>query len=177
MAYSPRIGISIEQSRDRVRRARDDRLGGEESDAVQTIRATGAVGIGRFCCSCSTASVCLNPLWPAVATLSPPIPTGRSISTGLMRSSLGVLVHHSKRITRGEKSTGPAAAPCSGPGCSRRVPMPIPTVFFDSDRFDQWGHLATLVTIPSVSPPNRTVEEPAARPSGQKPSIFHPPPV
>jgi hypothetical protein len=68
-------------------------------------------------------------------------------------------------------------APCSGPGCSSRVPMPVPTVFFDSDRVDQWGNLTSLAIFKSASPRIRMIEEPAGRPSGQKPSIFHPPPA
>jgi hypothetical protein len=55
--------------------------------------------------------------------------------------------------------------------------MPIPTVFLDSDRFDQWGNLSTLAIFPNGSSPSRTIEELAARPTGQKPSIFHPPPA
>jgi hypothetical protein len=55
--------------------------------------------------------------------------------------------------------------------------MPIPTVFLDSDRFDQWGNVNSQAIRPSASPPGRTIDEPAARPTGQKPSIFHPPPA
>jgi hypothetical protein len=68
-------------------------------------------------------------------------------------------------------------APCSGPGCSNRMPLPAPTALPNYDRSDQWCVLTTLAFLPSVSPPSRMVDEPAARPSGEKPSIFHPPPA
>ncbi len=68
-------------------------------------------------------------------------------------------------------------APCSGPGCSSRRPMPVPASFLDSDRYDQWVALDTLAIVIGASPPARTIEEPAAHIMGEKPSIFHPPPV
>ncbi len=67
--------------------------------------------------------------------------------------------------------------PCSGPGCTSRVPVPVPTGFSQPDRSDQWGNLNTLAMLPIASPPSRTIDEPAVRPTGQKPSIFHPPPA
>jgi hypothetical protein len=67
--------------------------------------------------------------------------------------------------------------PCSGPGCSSRVPMPAPTAFPDSDRSDQWVVLNPCARLALASPPGRTIDEPAARPGGEKPSIFHPPPA
>jgi hypothetical protein len=67
--------------------------------------------------------------------------------------------------------------PCSGPGCSSRVPMPSPTAVPDSDRSDQWGALNALARLPLPSPPHRVIDEPAARPTGKTPSIFHPPPA
>ena len=67
--------------------------------------------------------------------------------------------------------------PCSGPGCSRRVPMPAPSAFPDSDRSDQWVVLNAIVRLTSTSPPCRTVDQPADRPTGEQPSIFHPPPA
>ena len=67
--------------------------------------------------------------------------------------------------------------PCSGPGCSSRVPMPAPSAFPDSDRSDQWGVLNAVAHLPLASPPCRTIEEPAGCPGGETPSIFHPPPA
>ncbi|HZW34479.1 MAG TPA: hypothetical protein VFF52_27390 [Isosphaeraceae bacterium] len=65
--------------------------------------------------------------------------------------------------------------PCSGPGCSSRVPMPAPPAFPDSDRSDPWVVLNAVVHLPLASPPCRTSDEPAGRPGGVTPSIFHPP--
>jgi hypothetical protein len=67
--------------------------------------------------------------------------------------------------------------PCSGPGCSRRVPMPAPSAFPESERSDQWVVLNAVLHLRLAAPPCRTVDEPAARPAGEKPSIFHPPPA
>jgi hypothetical protein len=67
--------------------------------------------------------------------------------------------------------------PCSGPSCSNRVPMPAPTAFPESDRSDQWVVVNSMVFLSLASPPCRTVGESAARPGGERPSIFHPPPA
>ena len=49
---------------------------------------------------------------------------------------------------------GPAhPGPCSGPGCSNRVPLPAPTAVPDADRSDQWGVLTTLSFLPSAISP------------------------
>jgi hypothetical protein len=68
-------------------------------------------------------------------------------------------------------------APCSGPGCSRRVPLPAPTAVPDSDRSDQWVVLSAVAHLTLASPPHHTSAEPAGRPTGEGPSIFHPPPA
>jgi hypothetical protein len=67
--------------------------------------------------------------------------------------------------------------PCSRPGCSSRVPMPAPSAFPDSERSDQWAVLNAVLHLPLISPPCRTIHEPAAPPAGEEPSIFHPPPA
>ena len=68
-------------------------------------------------------------------------------------------------------------SPCSGPGCSNRVPTPAPTTIPDFERTDRWGDLSQL-PIPRIgSPWRRTIDEPDARPIAQKPAIFHPPPA
>jgi hypothetical protein len=76
------------------------------------------------------------------------------------------------------KEQGPnRPTPCSGPGCSSQVPAPIPTAIPNTDRSDQWGNLSSPAIHPIGSPPSRTIHEPVGRPTGQKPSIFHPPPA
>ena len=67
--------------------------------------------------------------------------------------------------------------PCSGPGCSSRVPLPVPTASPGPDGSDQWVVLNAVVPLAVVSPRCRTIDEPAAHPAGHKPSIFHPPPA
>lgn len=67
--------------------------------------------------------------------------------------------------------------PCSGPGCSNRVPLPASTAVTDSDRSDQWVVLNRIAPLSLASPPSRTVDEPAARHGCERPSIFHPPPA
>jgi hypothetical protein len=76
------------------------------------------------------------------------------------------------------KEQGPKRpTPCSGPGCSSRVPLPVSTASQVLDGSDQWVALSAVVRLAVASPPCRTVDEPAARPAGRKPSIFHPPPA
>ena len=76
------------------------------------------------------------------------------------------------------RNQGPKSPrPCSGPGCTSRVPVPVPTGLPDSDRSDQWGNVNSLAILPIASPPSRMIDESTVRPTGQKPSIFHPPPA
>jgi hypothetical protein len=67
------------------------------------------------------------------------------------------------------------STPCSGPGCSKRVPIPIPTTIPPPDRTDHWGALGVPIILPAVSPPERMTAEPTPDPSRQESSIFHPP--
>jgi hypothetical protein len=67
--------------------------------------------------------------------------------------------------------------PCSGPGCSSRVPLPAPTAVPDSDRTDHWVVLNAVTPLTLASPPHHRIAEPAGRPTGEGPSIFHPPPA
>lgn len=71
------------------------------------------------------------------------------------------------------------AAPrkCSGPGCSGGVPWPLSTASPTTGGPDQWIALESVLAIVVVSPPHWLPDEPAARPAGHKPSIFHPPPA
>jgi hypothetical protein len=68
-------------------------------------------------------------------------------------------------------------APCSGPGCSSRAPLPAPAASQGPDGSDQWVVMNAVVPLAVVSPRCRTIDEPGARPAGHKPSIFHPPPA
>jgi len=68
-------------------------------------------------------------------------------------------------------------APCSGPGCSSRVPRPPSTASPGSSGPDQWAAPGAALGWAVASPPHFVPEEPAARPAGHKPSIFHPPPA
>jgi len=67
--------------------------------------------------------------------------------------------------------------PCSGPGCSSGVPRPPSTASPSSTGPDQWAALDAVVDSDIASPPRLVPDEPAARPAGHKPSIFHPPPA
>jgi hypothetical protein len=67
------------------------------------------------------------------------------------------------------------STPCSGPGCSNRVPMPVPTTIPAPDGTDHWGALGVPIILPATSPPERMTAEPTLDPSRQESSIFHPP--
>ncbi len=66
---------------------------------------------------------------------------------------------------------------CSGPGCSSGVPSPISTTPPSTGGPDQWVALEAVLGLIVASPPRLVPAEPAARPAGHKPSIFHPPPA
>jgi hypothetical protein len=66
---------------------------------------------------------------------------------------------------------------CSGPGCSSGVPWPLSTTSPSSGGPDHWVALEAVLGLAVTSPPRHLPEEPAARPAGSKPSIFHPPPA
>ena len=66
---------------------------------------------------------------------------------------------------------------CSGPGCSSSIPRPPSTASPSSGGPDQWMALGAVLGLAIASPPRLVPDEPAARPAGHKPSIFHPPPA
>jgi hypothetical protein len=68
-------------------------------------------------------------------------------------------------------------APCSGPGCSNGIPWPAPTAPSAPVGPDQWVALSTVLRLAEAAPLRHSPDEPAARPAGHKPSIFHPPPA
>ena len=71
----------------------------------------------------------------------------------------------------------PAPRRCSGPGCSSGVPRPTSAASPSSGGPDQWVTLEAAPGPIAASPPHLVPDEPAARPAGHKPSIFHPPPA
>ena len=70
-----------------------------------------------------------------------------------------------------------APKPCSGPGCSSSIPRPASTGSPTTSGPDQWIAMESVLALSPVSPPRLVPDEPAARPAGHKPSIFHPPPA
>jgi hypothetical protein len=68
------------------------------------------------------------------------------------------------------------SAPCSGPGCSSRAPLPVPAAPQGPNGSDQWVVMNAVVPLAVAAPRGRTIDEPPARPAGQTLSIFHPPP-
>jgi hypothetical protein len=68
-------------------------------------------------------------------------------------------------------------APCSGPGCSSRVPLPVPTAVSIPGGTDQWGTLSIPGVIPVASPFDHIADEPVAGSFRRETSIFHPPRV
>lgn len=73
----------------------------------------------------------------------------------------------------------PAVPPCrcSGPGCSSDTPGPAPTGSPAPTGPDQWIAVMPAPGPDASSPPRLIPDEPAARPAGHRPSIFHPPPA
>jgi hypothetical protein len=67
-------------------------------------------------------------------------------------------------------------APCSGPGCSSREPASQSSTIPDTDHTNRWVDLSPTAICPAATCWAPTIEEPTGRPTGRKPSIFHPPP-
>jgi hypothetical protein len=77
----------------------------------------------------------------------------------------------------GEPAGQNRRAPCTGPGCSSRVPLPVSTASPGSDRSDQWVSLRAAVSLGAALPCGRTIDEPTDRPTGGGAPIFRPPPA
>jgi hypothetical protein len=92
-----------------------------------------------------------------------------------------IVLDHDASVSDDMSSNSPAPpgpkrpAGCSGPGCSNRVPMPVPTTFQAVDGTNQWGDLSVLIILPSASPRDGMADEPTLGPASQGSSIFHPP--
>jgi hypothetical protein len=71
----------------------------------------------------------------------------------------------------------PIRQPCSGPGCSNRVPFPSSTSSQAAGGFDQWGNLPATLRDQVVVPAEPSLSAARPHPQGERPSIFHPPPV
>jgi hypothetical protein len=68
--------------------------------------------------------------------------------------------------------------PCSGPGCSSGMPGPAPTSASPTTSGpDQWVAFESVRDPAELFLSRLWPDEPAARPAGHKPSIFHPPPA
>jgi len=96
-----------------------------------------------------------------------------AIITGGSASSFSADPAHDPVQEKGPKRP----APCSGPGCSSPAPLPVPTAPQVTGGSDQWVILNAIAPLAVGSPRCRTIDEPAGRPAGLKPSIFHPPPA
>ncbi len=83
----------------------------------------------------------------------------------------------SARLNGPGRPTPGRPGPCSGPGCSSRIPRPASTTTPGSSGPDQWATLEAVLGPAVPSPPRLVPDEPAARPAGHKLSIFHPPPA
>jgi hypothetical protein len=68
-------------------------------------------------------------------------------------------------------------APCSGPACSSRVPLPAPSASYSPDGSDQWVFQNAVLAVATASPPCGTIDELAAHAAAEGFSIFRPPPV
>jgi len=96
-----------------------------------------------------------------------------AIVTGGSSSSSADNLAHDPLKEQGSKRR----TPCSGPGCSSRAPLPVPTAFPVPDGSDQWVVLNAVAEHGVAGPRCRAIDEPTGRPAGHKPSIFHPPPA
>jgi hypothetical protein len=85
----------------------------------------------------------------------------------------------SAELAAGSKSESERtpSVPCSGPGCSSRGSLPLPTTSQGSDSSDQWLALQAVACLVLAGPPDHTRYEPGVRPIGRKLCIFHPPPA
>jgi len=95
-----------------------------------------------------------------------------------------LIIGNSPSPITGEPTQGPREpagrnrrAPCSGLGCSSRVPLPVSTASPGSDGSDQWVSLHAAVSLGAALPFGRTIDEPTDQPSGQEAPIFRPPPA
>lgn len=77
----------------------------------------------------------------------------------------------------GEPAGRNRRAPCSGPGCSSRVPLPVSTASPGLDGSDQWVSWHSAASLAAALPFGRTIDEPTDRPTGQEAPIFRPPPA
>lgn len=88
-------------------------------------------------------------------------------------------IHRLDDLVTGDSNPTPTGQPCrcSGPGCSSDTPRPASTASPSSDGPDLRATLGSVLVPMVTSPPRLLPDQPAARPVGHKPSIFHPPPA
>lgn len=65
--------------------------------------------------------------------------------------------------------------PCSGPGCSSRVPIPVPTASTGLEGMPQWGVLGSSFILEAVPTVRRPLDAPATLALAPIAAIFHPP--
>lgn len=98
--------------------------------------------------------------------------------TTLAERSGSLDIHRlSDLITDGSTTPAMPARPCTGPGCSRGEPMPIPAAFHDVAGPDHWAAVSPAIGLEPTFTSSAFGDEPIVRPSGACPSIFHPPPA
>jgi hypothetical protein len=66
-------------------------------------------------------------------------------------------------------------APCSGPGCSGRAPLPVPAPSIVQHPSDRCLASIEQTAIGMTEPPIPQADEPNLHPIGRHSSIFHPP--
>ncbi len=76
-----------------------------------------------------------------------------------------------------DRSEAPRRTPCSGPSCSKSIPLPVSTVSPGPEGRDRWGATNSIVAVDITSVHNRASDEPKLSPTGESSSIFHPPRV
>lgn len=103
------------------------------------------------------------------------------VTSQLDRLTAGLGIHRlDSLLTDAVDPSGPSPAaprPCSGPGCSQGKPKPVPAAVHGVPGPDQWAAMAPAFRAPPRFSSGLEVEGPSARPSGARPSIFHPPPA
>ena len=65
--------------------------------------------------------------------------------------------------------------PCSGPGCSSKTPIPIPTASTGLEGMPHWGSLGSSFVLDEQRPTRRSCEPSDTLVAAPRSAIFHPP--